>query len=64
MQRKDISDLHKLRYCHLVTTSHQMPKKMRDQAEQFAVTPERVNNKATPVWVKKENANYVRAKTG
>lgn len=49
MQRKDISDLHKLRYCHLVTTSHQMPKKMRDQAEQFAVTPERVNNKATPV---------------
>lgn len=40
-------------YCHLETTSHQMPKKMRDQAEQFAVSPEVGNNKATLLSLKK-----------
>jgi hypothetical protein len=41
-------------YCHLETTSHQMPKKTRDQAEQFAVSPEAGNNKATLLSLKKE----------
>ena len=47
-----------------MTTSHQMPKNMTDQAEQFAVSPERGNNQTTSFWEKKDNANYVRAKTG
>ena len=34
---KNISYQHKPMYFHLVTTSHQMPMKMTDQAEQFAV---------------------------
>ena len=37
MQKTDISDLHMLRYCHLETISRQKPKKLRDQAEWFAV---------------------------
>ena len=41
VQRNEVSDLHKLRYCHLETTSHQMPTKMRDQAEQFAAQQKR-----------------------
>lgn len=43
-----MSDLHMLRYFHLATTSHQMPKKMKDQVEEFAVSSkERENSKVT-----------------
>ena len=42
LQRGGISDLHKLRYCHLVTTSRQMPKRMKDRAEQLTNSPKEI----------------------
>lgn len=45
LQRGDISNLHKLRYCHLVTTSRQMTKRMRDRAEQLTNSPKAITHK-------------------
>lgn len=45
LQKGGNSDLHKLRYCHLVTTLRQMPKRMRDQAEQLTNTPKEITHK-------------------
>lgn len=60
LQRGDISNLHKLRYYHLVTTSRQMPKRMRDRAEQLTNSPKQtqVKHSTLPSTIK-----FIRCKT-
>lgn len=45
LQKGGLSDLHKLRYSHLETTSRQMPKRMRDQAERLTNSPKEIIHK-------------------